>query len=157
MKRYFIWMIAAILTLCGTMTLTSCGVEINNDEHGNPEEYQAQIANTRWELKEVMNHNNEWVSPEFFEGLDIPELSFRYNNSYVMRIATHADRTDVTIINGTYSIDSYFSITMTDVNYQGIAYTLKVIYLNGNTLEGEFSIGKNPRRYNIRMKRFASE
>ena len=43
---------------------------------------------------------------------------------------------------------------MTDCNYQGISYTLKVTSLNGNTLEGEFILWRQEqRRYTIRMKR----
>ena len=57
-------------------------------------------------------------------------------------------------VNGTYSIDKYFSITMTDDNYQGIAYTFKVTNLNGNILEGDFLDWRHGQRhYTIRMKR----
>lgn len=166
MKTIFIMAVAAIMA---TMTLTSCDIEINNVDEGKSEEYQKQIANTRWQLTAVMNQNNEWVQPDFYPDLDIPELSF-YNNSYFMKICTSTDRTNFTFINGTYSIDKYFSINMTVDNYQGIAYTLKVTSLNGNLLEGEFAdwgrkqqssvtasdgvaTTHNPHRHTIRMKR----
>ena len=167
MKQYLVMVVAAMMA---TMALTSCEIDNGNGDDGNPKEYQAQIANTRWQLAEVMNHNNEWVLPDFYVGLDIPELSFGYSDSYYMKIATRADRTDVTHINGKYDIKSDFSINMTNECYQGIAYTLKVTSLNGNILEGEFIIwGQeqrtsetvsdgvtttyNPRRYTIRIKR----
>ena len=145
----------ALLCMMATMTLTSCDMEFSSGgDDGNPEEYQAQVANSRWQLAEVMNQNNEWVKPEFYPGLDIPLLSYSYDNSYFMRICKSADRTDVSLINGTYSVDRNFSITMTDCNYQGISYTLKVTSLNGNTLEGEFILWRQEqRRYTIRMKR----
>ena len=153
MNKIKLWMIA---TMTAALTLTSCSdMEFSSGgDDGNPEEYQAQVANSRWQLAEVMNQNNEWVKPEFYPGLDIPLLSFSYDNSYFMRICKSADRTEVSLINGTYSVDRYFSITMTDCNYQGISYTLKVTSLNGNTLEGEFILWRQEqRRYTIRMKR----
>ena len=163
MKKFLVMVVTAMMA---TMVLTSCEMEFSNDGDEKHEDYQAKVANSHWQLAEVMNHNNEWVSPNFYPGLDIPELSFGYSNSYFMRICTSVDRTDVSLINGTYSIDCNFSITMTDCNYQGIAYTLKVTSLNGNTLEGEFIVWglgqrtasdgattRNPQRYNIRMKR----
>ena len=163
-------LLSVAVAVIAAMALTSCDIEISSDDGGNPEEHRAQIANTRWQLAEVMNHNNEWVLPDFYVGLDIPELSFGYSDSYYMKIATRADRTDVTHINGKYDIKSDFSINMTNECYQGIAFTLKVTSLNGNILEGEFIIwGQeqrtyetasdgvtttyNPRRYTIRMKR----
>ena len=149
-----IYLLAAYVILCTAMMLTSCDMEFSSGDDGNTEEYEAQVANTRWQLAEVMNQNNEWIQPEFYPGLDIPLLSFSYDNSYLMRICKSADRTDVSLINGTYSVDRYFSITMTDCNYQGISYTLKVTSLNGDTLEGEFILWRQEqRRYTIRMKR----
>lgn len=154
MKKKFLYLLAAYLILCIAMALTSCDAEFSNDVNGSPEEYHAKIANTHWQLAEVMNQNNEWVSPEFYAGFDIPDLSFGYSNSYFMKICTHEDRADFTNINGTYSIDKYFSITMTDDNYQGIAYTFKVTNLKDNILEGDFLDWRHEQRhYTVRMKR----
>lgn len=136
----------AVLSI--SMLLTSCDMEFNNDDIRNPEEFQAQISNSSWRLTEVRNENNLWVTPDFYSGLDIPELSFGFSDSYYMRIATRSDRTDLSYIKGKYHISKDYSISMTDDYYQGIAYTLKVITLNGNTLEGEFIIwGQEQRTY----------
>lgn len=75
MKKLFFYLLAAYVILCVAMALTSCDMEINNNLDGNPEEYHEQVANTRWRLAEVMDQNNKWVSPEFYPGFDIPELS----------------------------------------------------------------------------------
>ena len=112
-----------IAAMMATITLTSCDMEFSNSsDDRNPEEYRAQVANTRWQLTEVTNQNNEWVAPEFYTGFDIPLLSFSYDNSYFMRICTSTDRADVSLINGTYSIDSNFSITMTDCKYSPMKF-----------------------------------
>jgi len=72
-------MLAAILTFCGAMILTSCDIDSGSSDDGNAEENRAQIANTQWQLAEVMNQNNEWVQPDFYPGPDIPKLSFSFN------------------------------------------------------------------------------
>ncbi len=154
MKKFLFLFAAAMMT---TIALTSCDIETSSGDDGNPEEHHEQIANTGWQLTEVMNQNNEWVAPEFYPGFDIPKLSFGYSNSYFMRICTSNDRTDVMLINGGYSVDKYFSISMTIDNYQGIAYTLKVTSLNDNLLEGEFTIwGKGQRAYETASERVAT-
>lgn len=134
MKK-IVWMLAAIL-FSGLM-LTACNTSSGTDET-TPDEFQAKIANTRWELAEILNQNNEWVAPSFYAGVDIRELSFALDNKYFMRICKSADRQDVTLINGKYDIERDV-INMTDDCYQGIAYALKVTTLNGNTLEGQFT------------------
>lgn len=168
MKAFFLQLFAASLMLCMVMALTACDTEFSNDTDGSQEDCHAGIANTRWQLAEVMNDNSQWVRPDAYAELDIPEMSFGYSNSYFMRICTSDDRQDVTYINGTYSIDKYFSITINIDHYQGIAYTFNVFSLKDNILEGEFidwqlkqwqsdaagaATTHNPRHYTIRMKR----
>lgn len=70
------------------MALTSCDAEFSNDVNGSPEEYHAKIANTHWQLAEVMNQNNEWVSPEFYAGFDIPG-EIKYIDGFVMWIVLY--------------------------------------------------------------------
>lgn len=156
--------LAVILTF--GLGLTACEVD---DSPTDTEEYKAQIANTRWQMAAVVNQNNEWVEPEFYPGMDIPELSFGIADTYYMKIIKGYDRSVSTLINGSYHIDGSFSISMTDDNYQGIAYTLKVRSLSGQTLEGEFIVWGveqrtydpdgngitttyQPRHYTIRLK-----
>ena len=166
MKR-ILWMLADILS-CGLM-LTACDVEFSGGDDSTADEYRAKIANTRWQMTEIMNQNNEWVNPSFYTGVDIPELSFGLNSKYFMRICKSLDRQNVTLINGTYDFGRD-AINMTDDCYQGIAYSLKISSLSGNTLEGLFtdwgieqqannaetgtvSSTNNVRHYTIRLKR----
>ena len=163
MKKSSIRMLAAILT-CGLM-MAACGVEVSNSGGTSTDEMHAKIANTRWQMTEVLNQNNEWVAPDFYTGVDIRELSFGYDKKYFMRICKSADRQNVTLINGYYDIDRD-AISMTDDNYQGIAYNLKITSLSGNTLEGQFTdwgveqqsysggaTTHDVRHYTIRLKR----
>ncbi len=136
MNRKPLWMYAVILSC--SLVLTACDFEVSNSSETSTDEYRAKIANTRWQLAEAMNHNNEWVAPDFYAGVDIPELSFGLDNKYFMRICKSANRQNVTLINGTYDIDRDV-INMTDDCYQGIAYSFKISALSGSTLEGQFT------------------
>ena len=157
-----ILMMAAIL-ICG---LVMAGCSSSSDDDTTTNEMHAKIANTRWQMTEVLNQNNEWVDPAFYTGVDIRELSFGSDNKYFMRICKSADMQNVTLINGYYDVGRD-AINMTDDCYQGIAYNLKITNLSGNTLEGLFTdwgveqqayasngtTSNNVRHYTIRLKR----
>ena len=78
-------------------------------------------------------------------------IAFTQENT--LNLSNRTAPTDFTLINGTCSIDRYFSINMTKESYEGIFYTLKVTSLKGNILEGEFTDRGRNQRYTIRMKR----
>lgn len=129
-------MLPAVL-IC-SLLLMACGMEIDNSDETTADEYRAKIVNSRWQLSEILDQNNQWLVPADYNGLDIPELAFRLNNTYFMRICKSIDRQKVTYINGKYDISSD-GINMTVDNYQGIAYSIKITSLSGNTLEGLFT------------------
>ena len=155
----------AALLAVAAIVFTACSSS-GSDDDTTTDELHAKIANTRWQLAEVMNQNNEWVDPAFYSGVDIRELSFGYDNKYFMRICKSADRQNVTLINGYYDVERD-AINMTDDCYQGIAYNLKITNLSGNTLEGQFTdwgvelqayatsgtTSNNVSHYTIRLKR----
>lgn len=69
----------AALLAVAAIVFTACSSS-GSDDDTTTDELHAKIANTRWQLAEVLNHNNEWVAPSFYTGVDIRELSFGYDN-----------------------------------------------------------------------------
>lgn len=167
MKQTKRWMQILIL-ICAT-ALTSCEIDnLSNDS----DEYVSKLANTRWQLTEVLDHNNEWQSTQFYQQLDISELWFFTDLDYKMKINNSMNSyTDYNTVTGTYKIE-YGTVNMTDMRYLGVAYTLKIIRLDDTTLEGDFGIwsGLTPvyqdvpatneplqvRKFTVRLKRIRS-
>lgn len=157
-------LVAAVIACCMTL-LVSC--EIDNSDTSSTK-YREQIVGTRWELADVMDHNNEWQPAELHQTLDICEIWFQSGSNYTMHFRDLKSYAVTTYATGTYSIENG-TVEMTDNQYLGIAYQLTITLLAGDTLEGNFivwsglppvdpniEVGNEPlqdRRYTIRMKR----
>ena len=164
MKKGFLMNAVAILVLCG-LVMTSCGVEIDNRDLGSDNSSRTTIANTRWQLMEVRDHNNNWQPSSLYQDLEIPELSFGADNSYSMRISHYDGWKEVSTVTGTYHVGGG-CIELTDNFHTGISFSLKVLYQDATTLEGNLTIyeyaktedptithTKSVRHYTIRLKR----
>lgn len=125
-----------MMMMAAAFMLASC--DIDND-NSTPERYGDKLANTQWQLAEVMNENREWQSAESFAELAIPELWFG-KNDYRMRITSIEFRNAIVSVAGTYSIDKYNNINMSVDNHVGTAYVIYISYLNDHTLEGRLTI-----------------
>ena len=141
-------MIMAVIAL---MALISCSVDNDDVKTDN---YRSLIANTHWQLSEILDPNNRWMSPVDYPMLDIPELWYGAENSYNMKIAEGENHSYASSVSGYYSFDNG-SINMTDDRYQGIAYSLKIQSLDEQLLEGVLTFWREttPKFYTIRLKR----
>ena len=72
MKR--IICILTLAVLCA-LALMSCDVEFSHGDNNTDDEYRGKIADTRWQLSEVL-YNGMWQQPLFYNMFDIPQLDF---------------------------------------------------------------------------------
>lgn len=137
MKNQALWkgiQKVTVIAIMAMVTLLSCDADNSNTTS---EDYRSRITNTSWQLSEVMNQNNQWLTPSVGSGLDIPELRFGSDNSFRMRTNTEDGyRGSVT---GFYGI-SDGTINLTAKGFSGIAFSLRIITFAGNIIEGLFTI-----------------
>ena len=120
--------------------LASCGTD---DDDSSSAEYRAKIVNTRWQLTEVQDHNNEWRTVDLYQELNIPELKFNADNSYQMRISRVDGYSGTSTAMGTYTIRNR-NIEMTDYDFSGIIFYFYIQQIDDNAMECRLKRYVNP-------------
>lgn len=144
-------MLTAILTICGTLTLTSCDSD-NSDSSGS-DEYRTKIANTRWQLSEVL-YNNVWQKAETFSEFGIQDLRFGSDGRYEMKFYNYDGHQGTSTFKGAFSFD-HRTINFNDDLLLGIIFSIDIVTLDNDFMEGMLTIWdeSHVRHYTIRMKR----
>lgn len=166
MKKH-LWMVALAMMM-GCMMMTSCEIE-NGDKTADT--YYAILADSRWQLTELLDGNNRWQSVELYPLLEIPELRFFTNGSYEMDIKDYDGYQGISTVTGSYRIH-YGTIIMSNDFYQGTAFEIHISRLDDDVLEGSFGLwsgltpidpwyngGNAPeqvRHFNVRMLRIGN-
>ena len=153
MKKRCLWMLAAILTICGTMMLTSCDSGSDNSDSGGSDDFRTKIVNTRWQLSEVLS-NNVWQKAETFSEMGIQDLRFGGDGRYEMKFYNYDGSQGTCTFKGAYSIDLR-TINFNDDLVLGIVFTINIASLDNSIMEGMLTIwdATQPRHYTIRLKR----
>lgn len=145
MNKIKIWMLAAIITLCGTGVLASCDID-NNDTQ--TDEYRRQLAGTRWHLSEVMDTDNEWKDKNLTPDFDIPYLSLGDNGQYEIRIYNYRGSNGITTLRGSYKVEGG-RVYLYDDTAGGTLVEIVIRYMNDNMLEASVNIyGEDKVSYN---------
>jgi hypothetical protein len=141
MKKNLHGVIIALLTLC-SLAITSCDTEIDNTS-GVSDSFQSKIANTRWQLSEVFNSNNVWVTPALAAEIDITDLRFGSDNKYEMVIKNFYGNQTVHTFRGHFNVD-HKNITFTGDPYSGIIISLGIHSLDNKQMEGVIMLMGDP-------------
>ena len=137
-KNHLLMAIVVVFVCC--LGLASCGTD---DDDSSSAEYRAKIVNTRWQLTEVQDHNNEWRTVDLYQELNIPELKFNADNSYQMRISRVDGYSGTSTAMGTYTIRNR-NIEMTDYDFSGIIFYFYIQQIDDNAMECRLKRYVNP-------------
>ena len=151
MKKFLFLAVAAIMA---TMTLTSC--DSDNGGDSGSDDYRTMIANTRWQLSEVL-YNNVWQKAETFSEFGIQDLRFGGDGRYEMKFYNYDGHQGTSTFRGAYSVDQR-TINFNDDLVVGIVFSINISSLDNNLMEGLLTIwdASQPRHYTIRLKRSSS-
>lgn len=139
MQKNLLLMAIVVAVVC-CLGLASCGTD---DDDSSTAEYRAKIVNTRWQLTEVQDHNNEWRTVDLYQELNIPELKFNADNSYQMRISRVDGYSGTSTAMGTYTIRNR-NIEMTDYDFSGIIFYFYIQQIDDNAMECRLKRYVNP-------------
>ena len=70
MRKRILWL-AAILTFCGTIVLTSCNSEEDSQES---RDMRSKIQNTRWKMTEIYTEPDSYSSEKEWISFDFPYI-----------------------------------------------------------------------------------
>ncbi|MBO7046355.1 MAG: hypothetical protein J6W38_08415 [Prevotella sp.] len=180
MRKRILWF-AAILSLCGTIVLTSCNNEEDSQES---QDMRSKIQNTRWKMTEIYTEpdsyssEKEWISAGNSNHLIIYELSFDANGNYAsddMHYSAVVGRNSVKH-SGEYRVVGtkiYMSVRKSSYDAHG-NYNLEIRSIEGDIMEAvlgwipnlsyyddgngnyqqKSELDKDNMQYLIRLKRF---
>lgn len=136
------WITVAVITVCITGIMTSCDID-NSDTTS--EDYRQRLADTTWQLSEVMNEYNEWMDKNLVSDFDIPHLSLGSNGRYEISIYNYLGSNSTNTLRGRYSISDGIIYLYDDVSGE-TSVQMNVKYLSDDMLEAFITIFGN---YNI--------
>ena len=141
MRKRFLWL-AAILSFCGTIVLTSCNSEEDSQES---QDMRSKIQNTRWKMTEIYTEpdsyssEKEWISAGNSNHLMIYELSFDDKGHYASNDLHYSAVVGRNIVkhSGEYHVVGtkiYMSVRDSDFDAHG-NYNLEIRYIEGDIME----------------------
>ena len=151
MKKYLM-MLAAILSFCGTIVLTSCNNEENSKES---QELRSMIQNTHWKMTEIYtepdrySNEKEWISASNSSHLMIYDLSFDDKGTYTsndMHYSAVVGRNSVKHSGEYHVVGSKIYMRVLKSSFDAYGnYNLNIRYINNDVMEAELNwlpIGK---------------
>ena len=145
MKKYLM-MLAAILSFCGTIVLTSCNNEENSKES---QELRSMIQNTHWKMTEIYtepdrySNEKEWISASNSSHLMIYDLSFDDKGTYTsndMHYSAVVGRNSVKHSGEYHVVGSKIYMRVLKSSFDAYGnYNLNIRYINNDVMEAELN------------------